>query len=113
MTYPYNAPSPYPQYGQYPMPPRYNGMAIASMVVSLVGMISCYGALIICPVGAILGHVAQNQIKKSPQQSLGGGMALTGILVGWIVFGIWLLLLTFVILAATGVLGPDLQRGFD
>ena len=102
-------------YQQYPgfMPPKHNGLGIAAMVVSLVGIVSCYGGLVLGPVGAILGHVAHSQIKKEPQRYQGGGMALTGIIVGWIVFGIWALVLTFVILAATGVLGPDIQSEFD
>ncbi|MFC7342153.1 DUF4190 domain-containing protein [Saccharopolyspora griseoalba] len=97
----------YPQYGAYPqgypgmpMPPRNNGLAIASMCVSLGALITCYGALLIGPVGAILGHVALSQIKKAPQQQLGRGMALTGVIVGWALFGLWLLFIALIAIGA-------------
>ena len=78
----------YPGYGVPGMAagPRTNGLAIASMVVSLVALLSvvCYGVggIVIGAVGAILGHVGKRQIAQRAEQ--GGGMALTGIIVGWI-----------------------------
>lgn len=62
-----------------------NGMAIASMVVSLVGLVSlfCYGfGGLVGIVGAILGHVARRQIRE--RGDAGGGMALAGVIIGWI-----------------------------
>jgi hypothetical protein len=38
------------------------------------------------PVGAILGHIARKQIRERGEQ--GDGMALAGIIVGWILTGI-------------------------
>jgi hypothetical protein len=70
-----------PGYG-YP-PPAYpvvaptNGLAIASLVCSLAGLAVCLSA----PVGAILGHIARRQIRERGEQ--GDGMALAGIIVGW------------------------------
>jgi hypothetical protein len=70
----------YPGYGYTPPKPT-NGMAIASLVVSLVGLVTCgVGGL----VGAILGHVAKRQIRDRDQA--GDGLALAGIIIGWIVF---------------------------
>ncbi|MER7082160.1 protein of unknown function [Saccharopolyspora kobensis] len=119
MTYPYDpnnsyyqTPQPYGM-GGYPPMPRNNGMAIASMCVSLASIFTCYGALLIGPIGAILGHVSLREINRDPQAYTNRSMALTGIIVGWSLFAAWALLLTFVILAATGVLGADLQEGFD
>lgn len=83
----------YPGYpGGYYYPParRTNGMAIASMVTSIVGlvMIACYGipGLIMGPIGAILGHVARKKIKESGEA--GEGMALAGVIIGWITTGL-------------------------
>jgi hypothetical protein len=63
-----------------------NGLSIASLVVSLVAMVSlpCYGVggIVIGVVGAILGHVGKKQIVQRGEQ--GGGMALAGIIIGWI-----------------------------
>ncbi|OLE26274.1 MAG: hypothetical protein AUG44_13515 [Actinobacteria bacterium 13_1_20CM_3_71_11] len=97
-AYPAQAPYPVsPQYGYqqgypgYGVPvmaagPRTNGLAIAGMVVSLVALLSvvCYGVggIVIGAVGAILGHVGKRQIAQRGEQ--GGGMALAGIIVGWI-----------------------------
>jgi hypothetical protein len=60
-------------------------MAVGSMVTSIVGLlfVSCYGfGGLIGLVGAILGHVAKKQIRANNEG--GGGMALAGIIVGWI-----------------------------
>ena len=80
----YGAP---PAYGQYPYaapPQRTNGLAIASMVL---------GILWIWWIGSILalvfGYIARNQIKKRGDG--GGGMALAGIILGWIGVGILVL----------------------
>lgn len=72
---------------------KVNGLAIASMVVSLCSIVVFYGALLVGLVGAILGHVARRQIKTRPDMYDGDGMALTGIIVGWITFGGWALVL--------------------
>lgn len=52
---------------------RTNGMAIASLVTSLV----CFGFL-----GIIFGIVALNQIKSSAGTQTGQGMAIAGIVIG-------------------------------
>jgi hypothetical protein len=83
----------YPGYG-YPTPvmvaaARNNGLAIASMVVSLAGaaLLFCYGfGGVAGLVGAILGHVARRQVTRRGEN--GGGMALAGIIVGWVVFAL-------------------------
>jgi Domain of unknown function (DUF4190) len=93
-----------------------NGMAIASMVVSLVGLASicAYGitSVVICPVGAILGHVARRRIRQRDEK--GDGMALTGIIVGWIGFAFGLLVTAgFAWLIWYGISqAPDPSRSF-
>ncbi|MEU7588955.1 DUF4190 domain-containing protein [Micromonospora sp. NPDC049230] len=91
-------PPQYPGYG-YPAAQKTNGMAIAALVLALVGIASCITA----PVGAILGHVAQKQIRLSGEG--GAGMAKAAIIVGWILTGLLGLLILFyvgaIILAVT------------
>jgi hypothetical protein len=79
----------YPGYPPYPMSPPTNGMAIAALVCSLAGLATCISA----PVGAILGHVARKQIRERGEG--GDGMALAGIIVGWILTGLLALLIAF------------------
>lgn len=74
----------YPPYG-YPPPRTTNGMAIASLVCSLSGFLTFLSA----PVGAILGHIARKQIRERGEE--GDGMALAGIIVGWIITGLGVL----------------------
>lgn len=84
-------PAGYPAYGyntpQAVLGPQQqtNGLAIASMVVSIISMVGllCYGlGGFLGVVGAILGHVSRKQIKE--RQQSGDGMALAGVIVGWV-----------------------------
>lgn len=111
--------SPYgqPQYGQpapppygyhaygYGAPPPTNGLAIASLVVSIlsaVGICLCLFPGLFGAVGAILGHVARRQIATRGEQ--GGPLALSGIIVGWIAFALSLVVVAFyvVVIVASG-----------
>jgi hypothetical protein len=102
---PYGAPlqPAYPGYAGYGVPgiptgPKTNGLAIASMVVSLSGaaLLFCYGGgLVLGVVGAILGHVSRRQIATRGEG--GGGMALAGIIVGWITLAIGLIVVAGII----------------
>jgi hypothetical protein len=90
----YGAPAS-PAYGygapMVPVAPKTNGMAIAALVCALAGLVTCVSA----PVGAVLGHVARRQIRERGEG--GDGMALTGIIVGWILTGLGLAYLIFVV----------------
>jgi hypothetical protein len=88
---------PPPQYQYYPgyqQRPPTNGMAIAAMVVSIVGLagLCAWGplSLFVSPVGAILGHVAKRKVKTTGEA--GDSMALVGIILGWIGLGLSILL---------------------
>ncbi|MGW4499257.1 DUF4190 domain-containing protein [Micromonospora sp. NPDC004336] len=81
-------PPAYPMYG-YAAPQRTNGIAIAALVLALVGFASCITA----PVGAILGHVAQKQIQQTGES--GEGMAKAAIIIGWILTGLIVLAILF------------------
>lgn len=74
-------PPPYPPqfYGyQYPPPRRpVNGMAIAAMVLGIVGVCSPIGLL-----GLIFGTIARRQIAERGEE--GDGFAVTGVVLGWI-----------------------------
>jgi uncharacterized protein DUF4190 len=82
----YGVPQPYPPY-QVRQP--YEGLAIASLVVSCAGVLGLctYGiGGVLGIVGAILGHVARSRIRRNGRE--GNGMALAGIIVGWVLAGV-------------------------
>jgi hypothetical protein len=96
----------YPAYG-YPVAvnPPTNGLAIASLVLALVGIGTCITA----PVGAILGHIARRQIRERGEG--GDGMAKAGIIVGWILTGLMLLLLAFYVVVIVIAINADTHSG--
>jgi hypothetical protein len=112
----YGSPTPYPSSGQpyqqpygqtpYGMPPypgygpqrRTNSLAIASLVLSLAGLITCISA----PVGVVLGHIAKRQIRQTGED--GDGLATAGLWIGYILtvlgillFAAWLAVIIFAI----------------
>lgn len=97
----YAAPT-YPGYGYPPPSPPTNGLAIAALVCSIAGLATCISA----PVGAILGHVARRQIRERGEG--GDGMALAGIIIGWILTGLLLLVIAFyVVIIVLAINNPD------
>ena len=96
--HPQQPPPQYPQqyqqgYQPGPGPQKTNGMAVASLVL---------GLLWVCSVGSILavifGYMALKQIDRSEGREGGRGLAITGIVLGWI--GVALLVLYLILLAA-------------
>lgn len=77
------APPPYMGYG--PPQPTTNGLAIASLICSIGGLVTCISA----PVGIVLGHIARKQIRQTGEQ--GEGLAVAGLWVGYILTGLGLL----------------------
>ncbi|WP_157803730.1 DUF4190 domain-containing protein [Luteimicrobium subarcticum] len=111
-------PTPYPGQGGYPGQPGYpgrqpgpygtppvwappaartSGLAIASLAVSLGGIVTCGAASI---VGLILGIVALNDIKKNGTR--GKGLAIAGIVVGAVLTVLFVLFLVLGILSDNG-----------
>jgi hypothetical protein len=82
-----------PAYG-YATAKKTNGLAIASMVLSIISILSC-GFIGIA--GAIMGHVARKQIRANGED--GDGMALAGVIVGWISTAIWTALVAIWVVA--------------
>jgi hypothetical protein len=64
-----------------------NGLAIAAMVLGIV-WIYWLGSLL----AVIFGHVALSQIGKSGGAQTGRGMAIAGVVLGYVGLGIFLLL---------------------
>jgi len=62
--------------------PQPSGLAIASLAISLVSwfILPVIGGI----VAVILGHSARNVIRRSNGEMSGGGMALAGLIIGYI-----------------------------
>lgn len=96
---PYGQPGPYgqqPMYGYgYPPPaPKPQTNAILALVLSCVGLATCGVTAI---VGVIFGHIAMGRIKRGEED--GRGMALAGVIIGYVVIVGWLLYLAIIIIA--------------
>ncbi len=93
----YQAAPGYPAYGYgYPPAPVVaptNSLAITALVLSLCGIATGITA----PIGAVLGHVARRQIRQRGEQ--GDGMALAGIIIGWVLTACWLAVIAIPIIA--------------
>ena len=72
-----------------------NGMAVASLVCACVGIIPfLFG--IPCLLGVIFGFVARGQIKRSNGAQGGSGLALAGIIVGFSLIAIFILVVILI-----------------
>jgi peptidyl-prolyl cis-trans isomerase B (cyclophilin B) len=78
-----------------------NGIAIAALISSFF----------VSVLGIILGFVALNQIKTSGEQ--GRGLALAGIIIGFVAVGITVLIIIISVVAAAtvGVAVTEMQVG--
>jgi hypothetical protein len=84
-----------------PMQPPQNGLATTSLVLGILSMV-CFGVLTGIP-AIICGHIARGRARSAPMQHGGAGMALAGLIMGYIS-----LVMTFVILPA--MLLPALSK---
>lgn len=69
-----------------PMRPRTSGLAVASMVMGILGFVLgwlCCG-LIFPLLAVVFGHVAYAQINGDPTQWKGRGMAVAGLVLGYV-----------------------------
>jgi hypothetical protein len=82
---PYVAPGPGAYVpGYYPPVAPTSGLAIASMVCGIISMILCvYHGLLGLP-AVICGHLALSQINSSPLPMAGRGMAIAGVVMGYL-----------------------------
>lgn len=73
---------------------KYNGMAIASMVLGIV-WVYWIGSIL----AVIFGFIAKRQIKERGEQ--GSGMATAGLVLGWVGVGILVIVLIVGAIAAS------------
>ncbi|WP_336645657.1 DUF4190 domain-containing protein [Microbacterium sp. USHLN186] len=113
---PYQPPAPAPYTQGYGYPSPYStrrppsGLAVAALVCGIVGIVgSPLIAFLLVPVlvplaAVVLGHMARAQIRRDP--GLGGsGMALTGLILGYVPLAISLLLVIAAVVFGVALLG--------
>ncbi len=81
----------------YAYTPRTNPLAITSLVLSLCALLFTITAI----AGVITGHIALSQIRRRGEA--GRGMALAGLIVGYVLGAVFLLYLVFMLWAVFGV----------
>ena len=86
------APGTIPNVGPAGVKPPANGKAIASLVCGCVGVICC-NIFIPSILAVIFGHIAKGEIRASGGQQGGDGMALAGLILGYVGLGIGVLAL--------------------
>ena len=83
-----------------PTPRTTNTLAVLSLVFGLLGMVGGIpSAGVINIVAIVMGHMARSQIRQNPNED-GAGMALAGLIMGYI----GLLIVPLVVLAVIAIL---------
>ncbi len=90
-----------PQEVVYAQVPPTSGLAIASLVCGILSLIMCYVNAVVAIPAIICGHMAMKRIKESRGQIAGHGMALAGLICGYI--GLAFQLLTIGVIAVAVV----------
>jgi uncharacterized protein DUF4190 len=96
-------PGEYAGYVPYPVPmqQKTNGFSIASLVLGII-WIYWIGSIL----ALIFGYIAKSQIDGSQGTQGGRGMAIAGIVLGWVGVGILILFIVLGIIGAVSAPGP-------
>ena len=100
-------PPPPPPYPPPPYPPHdaagppygtasTNGFAVAALVLGILGPVACVAWIL----ALVFGYIAKTQIDASEGRQTGRGMAVAGIILGWVWLGLIILYFGFVIILA-------------
>jgi hypothetical protein len=110
----YGQPSAYDPYGASPRNPsgaqKTSTLAILSIVFALGGVFIWPIIILTSPAGAVMGHLALGRIKQTGEQ--GRGLALAGIIGGWVLTGLYILIAIAVIALLAAAPGSG-SSGWD
>jgi hypothetical protein len=70
-----------------------NGLSIASLVCAIAGIVPFFFGLP-CILGIVFGFVSRSQIRRSHGAQGGEGLALAGIIVGFCLIGLFIILVS-------------------
>jgi len=80
----------------YQSGPKTNGLAIASLVLGIAGLLF-YACGVASVLALVFGYMSRGQIDRDPQNQGGRGMAIAGIIMGWI--GVAIFVIFWVVIA--------------
>src|SRR5262249_9461239 len=95
-----------PGYGQQPTGYGYqtrtrtNGLAIAALVLGIAGLVF-YACGVASILALVFGYMSRGQIDRDPANQTGRGMAIAGIIMGWI--GVAIFVIFWVVIIIVGV----------
>jgi len=102
----YAAPQPGYQYGTGAPAGATNGMAVASLVLGILTIVTCgIGSIL----AVIFGYVGKGQIDRSGGTQSGRGLAIAGIVLGWVGIGIIIVIILLAIIGAINDAGSSQQ----
>lgn len=79
--------------------PKGSGLAIASLICGILGFCCC-----VTPIPAIVcGHIALSQINREPGRYRGRGMAVAGLILGYISLAFQLISVVYALLMGNGM----------
>ena len=79
------------------MEKRTSGMAIASFVLGVIGIVSWWmGGFVISILAIIFGIIGLREVKRSPDEVTGYGLALAGFILGVITLAMGVMAMIFV-----------------
>lgn len=81
----------------YAMRRKNNGMALASLITGIVGVFVCF-LPVLSLLAIVFGHVGLSQLKQRADREQGRGMAIAGLVIGYLTLvaaiGFWVLVAT-------------------
>lgn len=89
-------PVPYQPPAGYRLQQQTNIKAVLALVFGIVGIVALpfVGSVL----AVVFGHLARNEIAADPSQS-GDGLALAGLVMGWVMLGLLALVLAIIVIA--------------
>lgn len=107
-----NYSAPYYQ-NNVPIQPKTNGYALASLILGIasVPLLCCCVGIITAILAIIFGFIARNKIAASNGYETGNGMALAGIITGFAVIGIAIILV--IVSLASGSSSSNFWQEFN
>ena len=74
--------------------------AIASLVLGIVSLVTCYVGIVFAIPGIICGHMALKAIKESGNRLQGRGLAIAGLIMSYLWMAFWSLMVVLMGIAA-------------